>query len=263
MNSYLRRFRFSAEASLQYAESMCDTIEIERGDSEMVKRINKSIRTYVNKWVCTSWLVIIVALAGSASSMAGPWADRAIARRTARSERTDLRNNQKQADATYGAGDRANAIAVIVPENTLRPGVVRRLSRRGISVEELNSFTAAGTPQQVAGGRGTAYPINQNGYQAKIRSDTSTQSALNLKRMDMPSELPVSGMAADTGSPQQATGRGGKESRSVLVNAEEPVSTKLNEGPRFPGMQEESAPQDTPVVTHEPIELLPTPSPAK
>ena len=263
MNSYLRRFRFSAEACLQYAESMCDTIEIERGDSEMVKRINKSIRTYVNKWVCTSWLVIIVALAGSASSMAGPWADRAIARRTARSERTDVRNNQRQEEGSYGAGDRSNVMAVIVPKNTLRPGVVRRLSRRGISVEELNSFTAAGKPQQVAGGRGTAYPINQNGYQAKIRSDTSTQSALNLKRMDMPSELPVSGMAADTGSPQQATGRGGKESRSVLVNAEEPVSTKLNEGPRFPGMQEESAPQDTPVVTHEPIELLPTPSPAK
>ena len=121
---------------------MCDTIEIERGDSEMVKRTNKSIRIDLNKWICTSWLMIIVALAGSASSMAGPWADRAIARRTARSERTDLRNNQKQADATYGAGDRANAIAVIVPENTLRPGVVRRLSRRGISVEELNSFTA-------------------------------------------------------------------------------------------------------------------------
>ena len=90
-------------------------------------------------------------IAGSATSMAGPWADRAIARRTARSERTDLRNNQKQADATYGAGDRANAIAVIVPENTLRPGVVRRLSRRGISVEELNSFTAAGKAEQVAG----------------------------------------------------------------------------------------------------------------
>ena len=120
---------------------MCDKIEIERGDSEMVKRINKSIRTYVNKWLCTSWLVIIVALAGSATSMAGPWADRAIARRTARSDRTDVRNNQRQADATYGAGDRSNAIAVIVPENTLRPGVVRRLSRRGISVEELNSFT--------------------------------------------------------------------------------------------------------------------------
>ena len=242
---------------------MCDTIEIERGDSEMVKRTNKSIRTYVNKWLCTSWLVIIVALAGSTTSMAGPWTDRAIARRTARSERTDVRNNQRQADSTYGTRDRSNAIAVIVPENTLRPGVVRRLSRRGISVEELNSFTRAGKTQQVAGGRGTAYPINQNGYQAKIRSDASTQSARNLKRIDTPSELSVIGMTADPGSPQQATGRVGTGSRSVLVNAEEPVSTKLNEGPRFPGMQEESAPQDTPVVTHEPIELLPTPSPAK
>ena len=207
--------------------------------------------------------MIIIALAGSASSMAGPWADRAIARRTARSERTDLRNNQKQADATYGAGDRANAIAVIVPENTLRPGVVRRLSRRGISVEELNSFNRAGKPQQVLSGRGNTYSINQNSYQAKIGADASTQSAFNLKRMDTPSELSVRGMTADPGSPQQATGRVGTESRSVLVNAEEPVSTKLNEGPRFPGTQEESAPQDTPVVTHEPIELLPTPSPAK
>ena len=207
--------------------------------------------------------MIIIALAGSASSMAGPWADRAIARRTARSERTDLRNNQKQADATYGAGDRANAIAVIVPENTLRPGVVRRLSRRGISVEELNSFMRAGKPQQVLSGRGNTYPINQNSYQAKIGSDANTQSAFNLKRMDTPSELSARGMTADPESPQQATGRVGTESRSVLVNAEEPVSTKVDEGPRFPGMQKQSAAQDTPVVTHEPIELLPTPSPAK
>jgi hypothetical protein len=218
VNSCLRRFHFSGEAFLQYADSKSDRIEIERGDSEMVKRINKSIRIDLHKWICTSWLMIIIALAGSASSMAGPWADRAIARRTARSERTDLRNNQKQADATYGAGDRANAIAVIVPENTLRPGVVRRLSRRGISVEESNSFTRARKTQQSAGGRGTAYPINQNGYQAKIRSDTSTQSALNLKRMDMPSELSARGMTADPESPQQATGRVGTESRSVLVS---------------------------------------------
>ena len=229
----------------------------------MVKRINKSNRIDVHNWVCTSWLVIIIALAGSASSMAGPWANRAIARRTARSERTDVRNNQRQADATYGAGDRSNAIAVIVPENTLRPGVVRRLSRRGISVEELNSFIRAGKPQQVPSERGPSYPINQNSYQAKIRTDASTQSALNLKRMDTPSELSVRGMTVDPGSLQPPTGRVQTESRSVLVNAEEPVSTRLDEGPRFPGMQKQSATQDTPVVTHEPIELLPTPSAAK
>ena len=60
-------------------------------------------------------------------------------------------------------------------------------------------------------------------------------------------------MTAEPGSPQQATGRVGTGSRSVLVNAEEPVSTKVDEGPRFPGMQKQSAAQDTPVVTHEPI----------
>lgn len=225
----------------------------------MVRQISKSIRIDVHKWFCTSCLVIFVPLAGSTSSMAGPWADRAIARRTARSERTDVRNSQRRAEVTSGLEDRSNTIAVIVPENTLRPGVIRRFSRRGISVEELNSLTRAVEPKQAVARRSTANPIDQHGYQANLQSNASRQPAQNFKEMERPAE----GMAADPGLPQQATGRVGTESRSVLVGAEEPDSTSLDEGPQFPGMQEPSKARDTPVVTHEPIELLPTPVPAK
>ena len=227
----------------------------------MVKRLTKSIRIDVHMCVRASWLLMFVAFAGGASSMAGPWADRAIARRSARSERTDLRNSQRQAEVTYGAGDRSKPMAVVVPENTLRPGVVRRLSRRGISIEELNSPLRAGKPQQAVTGRGSAYPVNQNGYQAKIQSDASTQSALNLKKIDIPPEFPVRGMESDPGFPRQAVGPVETEPRSVLVGAEESFLASPDEGPQFPGMQEHTTAQDTPVITHEPIELLPTPKP--
>ena len=123
----------------------------------------------------------------------------------------------------------------------MRPGVVRRLSRRGISVEELNSFTRR---KNTASCRWTRHCLpnqskwlpsqNTVGYQYTICSKFE-------KNGHLPSYL--LGMAADPGSPQQATGRVGTGSRSVLVNAEEPVSTKLNEGPRFPGMLEQSAAQ--------------------
>jgi hypothetical protein len=67
-------------------------------------------------------------------------------------------------------------------------------------------------------------------------------------------------VTSDSGRPQQAFGRVPTESRSVLVGAEEPISSSLDEGPRFPGMEgKQTKTRDTPVVTHEPIELLPSP----
>ena len=229
----------------------------------MVKFTNKSIQMDVSNWLVISFFLIVLMLAGTASSMAGPWADRAIARRTARAEQTDLRDRQRQAESTYDVRT-SGAIPVITPENVLRPGVIRRLARRGISVEELESLTRGGQPQQFTNGQRAAHPIHQYGYQAKPRSDAGSQSVLDSEKTDLPLGLRAGVVTSDSGRPQQAVGRVPTESRSVLVGAEEPISSSLDEGPRFPGMEgKQTKTRDTPVVTHEPIELLPTPKPAK
>ena len=195
--------------------------------------------------------------------MAGPWADRAIARRTARAERADLRDRQRQPKATYDVRFTPGAVPVVTPENTFRPGVIRRLVRRGISVEELGSRTRGGQPQQFANGQSAARPLTENGYQADPRSDAGDQSVLDSGKTVLPPER--SGVITnDSGRPQQAVGRLETESRSVLVGAEEPVSSSVDDGPRFPGMEgQQVEARNTPVVTHEPIELLPTPKPTK
>ena len=229
----------------------------------MVKFTDKSIQMDVSNWLVISFFLIVLMLAGTASSMAGPWADRAIARRTARAEQTDLRDRQRQAESTYDVRT-SGAIPVITPENVLRPGVIRRLARRGISVEELEFLTRGGQPQQFTNGQRAAHPIHQYGYQAKPRSDAGSQSVLDSEKTELPLGLRAGVVTSDSGRPQQAFGRVPTESRSVLVGAEEPISSSLDEGPRFPGMEgKQTKTRDTPVVTHEPIELLPTPKPAE
>ncbi len=239
-------------------------IEITCGDSGMVKVLNKSIQMNRSNWLILSFFVVVLTLARSASSMAGPLANRAIARRTVRAERTDLRDRQRQAQATYDAGARSGGIPVVTPENTLRPGVIRRLARRGISVEELESLTHGGQPQQFVNGQSAAHPLNQYGYQAKPRSDAGFQPVLDLEKTEHPLGLQAGVITSNSGRRQEANGRVPAESRSVLVGAEEPISSNLDEGPRFPGMEgKQTKTRDTPVVTHEPIELLPTPKPAQ
>lgn len=230
----------------------------------MVKRIKKSFRMDVHKWLVLSCFVICLTLLGNTSSLAGPWADRAIARRTARAERADLRDRQRQPEATYDARSSSGALPVVTPENTFRPGVIRRLARRGISVEELESLIRDGQPQQFANGQSAARPPSEIGYQAKPRSDTGSQSVRASKKTVLPPERHAGVITNDSGGPQQAVGRNETESKSVLVGAEEPVSSSLDDGPRFPGMEgQQVETRNTPVVTHEPIELLPTPKPAK
>ena len=238
-------------------------IEITCGDSGMVKFTNKSNQMDMSNWLVISFFLIVLTFAGTASSMAGPWADRAIARRTARAEQTDLRDRQRQAESTYDVRT-SGAIPVITPENVLRPGVIRRLARRGILVEELESLTRGGQPQQFTNGQRAPRPIQQYGYQAQPRSDAGSQSVLDSEKTELPLELRAGVMTSDSGRPQHAVGGVPTESRSVLVGAEEPISSSLDEGPRFPGMEgKQPKTRDTPVVTHEPIELLPTPKPAK
>jgi len=230
----------------------------------MVKRTNPSIRMDVHNWLIASLFVMCLTLVGNASSMAGPWADRAIARRTARAERADLRDRQRQPEATYDMRFPSGALPVVIPENTFRPGVIRRLARRGISVEELGSLTRGGQPQQFANGQSAARPLTENGYQAEPRSDAGSQSVLDSEKIDLPPERHAGVITNDSVRPQQAVGRIETESKSVLVGAEEPVSSRVDEGPRFPGMEHKQVKtRNTPVVTHEPIELLPTPTPAK
>ncbi len=218
----------------------------------------------VSNWRVPCCFVICLTLGGSASSMAGPWADRVIARRATRAERTDLRDRQRQPEPTYNVGVPSGALPVVTPENTFRPGVIRRLARRGISVEELESGKRRGQPQQFPIGQSTARPMTQSGYQAKPRSNAGTQSVFDSGKKELSPELRAGIQTTDTGRPQQAGVRLKKESRSVLVGAEEPVPSRLDDGPRFPGMEEnQTKMREKPVVTHEPIELLPTPKPAQ
>jgi hypothetical protein len=239
-------------------------IEITCGDSEMFKPADKSTPMNVSLWLISGCLVMFLALAGSPSSMAAPWADRAMARRTARAERTELRDRPRQTKPTDDAGTVSRQLPVLAPENALRPGVVRRLARRGISVEELEALTRGGQPQQFANGQTNAQSVNQYERQSRTHSVAGGQPDRYSKQTDLSPGLSVGTLTAETGRPLQAGDRGSKKSRSVLVDAEEPVSSDLDEGPRFPGMEEDKKKtNDAPVVTHEPIELLPTPKPNK
>ena len=240
------------------------TIEIPCGDSEMFKPADKSTLMHVSLWLISSCLVMFLTLTGNSSSMAGPWADRVIARRATRAERTELRNRPRQKESTDDVGTVSRQLPVLTPENTLRPGVIRRLARRGISVEELESLTRGGQPQQLTNGQSAARPMNQYGYQANPRSDVGSQSVLDSEKTEHPLGLQAGVITSNSGRRQEANGRVRAESRSVLVGAEEPISSSLDEGPRFPGMEgKQTKTRDTPVVTHEPIELLPSPKPAQ
>ncbi len=230
----------------------------------MVERTTKSIKTDVFNWLVPSCFVMCFTLAGSASSVAGPWTDRVIARRTARAERAGLREPQRQAGTFYDVGNSSQGMPVITPKNTFRPGVIRRLARRGISIEELEALTRGGQPQQFSNGQGSARPVNQYGYQAKISSDAGSESVLDSEKTELPFGLRAGVITSDSDRPQQAVGRVQTESRSVLVGAEEPVSSSLDEGRQFPRMEgKQTKTRDTPVVTHEPLQLLPTPKPAQ
>ena len=218
----------------------------------------------VSNWLILNCFVMCLTLVGSATSMAGPWADRAVARRMARAARADLRDRQRQPESTYTAGVLSSALPIVTPENTLRPGVIRRLTRRGISVDELESLARGGQPQQVAKGQSVARPINQHGYQTTSPSNAGTQSVLDSRKTDLSPQFRAGVRTSNSSLPQQAVGRIETESKSVLVGAEEPVSSSVDDGPRFPGMEgQQVKTRDTPVVTHEPIELLPTPKPVK
>ena len=239
-------------------------IEITSGDSEMFKPTDTSTPMNVSLWLISGCLVMFFTLAGSPLSMAGSWADRAMARRTARAERTELRDRPRQTEPADDARTVSRQLPVLAPENALRPGVVRRLARRGISVEELEALTRGRQPQQFANGQTNAQSVNQYGYQANPRSEAGSQSVFDSGKAELPSGLHAGVMTFDSGRPQQPGGPVPTESRSILVGAEDPVSSSLEEGPRFPGMEgKQSKTRDTPVVRHEPIELLPTPKPAE
>ena len=230
----------------------------------MFKPTDTSTPMNVSLWLISGCWVMFFTLAGSPLSMAGSWADRAMARRTARAERTELRDRPRQTEPTDDARTVSRQLPVLAPENALRPGVVRRLARRGISVEELEALTRGGQPQQFSNGQGSARPFNQYGYQTKTRSDAGFESVLDSGKTEQSLEPRAGVMTSNSGRPQQPVGPVPTESRSILVGAEDSVSSSLEEGPRFPGMEgKQTKTRDTPVVTHEPIELLPTPKPAE
>ena len=230
----------------------------------MFKPTDTSTQINVSLWLISGCLVMFLTLVGSPSSKAGSWAERAMARRTARAERTELRDRPRQTEPTDDARTVSRQLPVLAPENALRPGVVRRLARRGISVEELEALTRGGQPQQFSNGQGSVRPFTQYGYQTKTRSDAGFESVLDSGKTEQSLEPRAGVMTSNSGRPQQPVGPVPTESRSILVGAEDSVSSRLDEGPRFPGMEgKQTKTRDTPVVTHEPIELLPTPKPAE
>lgn len=214
---------------------------------------------------------ILIMMSGTYCT-AGPWVDRAIARRSIRSVRVEQRdrsrqeNNQEPKNSTSG-------IPVIVPNNVLRPSVIRRLVRRGVTLEEIEGLTRG--PQQIPG------PKRQNSTEVPRQLEGRTQASMPIvtemktaqqrsdgqfiqSEMKTANSVPKEGVAG-----QRANDSKSSNTKSILVGGEEAITSNSDRergdtGPAFPGMEKQQKPTgETPVLTHEPIELLPTPKPKK
>ena len=208
---------------------------------------------------------ILIMLSGTYCT-AGPWVDRAIARRSIRSERVEQRDRSRQENSTSG-------IPVIVPNNVLRPSVIRRLVRRGVTLEEIEGLTRG--PQQIPG------PKRQNSTEVPRQLEGRTQASMPIvtemktaqqrsdgqfiqSEMKTANSVPKEGVAG-----QRANDSKSSNTKSILVGGEEAITSNSDRergdtGPAFPGMEKQQKPTgETPVLTHEPIELLPTPKPKK
>ena len=216
-------------------------------------------------------ITAILMLSGTCCT-AAPWVDRAIVRRSIRSERLEQRDRSRQ-ENNQEPGNSTSGIPVIVPNNVLRPSVIRRLVRRGVTLEEIEGLTrgpqqipgpkrqnSTEVPRQLEGRTQAAMPIVTEMKTAQHRSDgQSTQN--EIKTADT---VPKEGIAG-----QRVTDSKSSNTKSILVGGEEAISSnsdreRADTGPAFPGMETQQKPTgETPVLTHEPIELLPTPKPKK
>ena len=217
--------------------------------------------------LCYPAVILVSFLVDGTYSCAGPWADRAMIRRSGRVERAELRE-QSRLGASEENGNSSGGIGVITPENVLRPLVVRRLTRRGLTIEEINSLTR-GTQQTRGWGRETTPEAPRHlGQRTQAAMPIATElkttrqlSDAQLTQNDVKTTDPT---VHTTTPPQQKINLKSNPTQSILVGGEEAIATEsdavpVDAGPAFPGLQK----QQQAVVTHDPIELLPTPKPNK
>ncbi len=204
---------------------------------------------------CWLGLPCLLAAVLATSAEARPRAERVAERRLVRAEqaaaRTEMRLERFQPQAP-----------VVAPSQNLRPGVVRRLLRQGMTPAEIAELSRGGA---VATPRGAQPPIARWAEGLSAPPEQPQQLAgSQLPRVVTPPPATNAGQSKTVVDPQVAAAAGGipDGTRSVLVTGEEPAT--VDQGPVFPGLGQ--TPQPTtdaaaPVVTHEPVELLPTPKP--
>lgn len=186
---------------------------------------------------------------------ARPRAERVAERRLVRAEqaaaRAEMRLERLQPQ-----------VPVAAPSQTLRPGVVRRLMRQGMTPEEIAAISGGGA---LATPIGAQPPIvRQAEGLSTPREQPSQLAGSQSPRVETPAPEKNAGQSKTVTDPQVSAAAGGTPdgTRSVLVTGEEPAAA--NEGPIFPGLGQTPSPASSPaapVVTHEPVELLPTPKP--
>ena len=192
-------------------------------------------------------------------SNAGPLVDRAIVRRSVRVERAEQRERSRLR-STEETGSSLGGIPVITSSNVLRPSVVRRLVRRGLTLEQIESLARG--PQPIPGRERqsiteTPRQLGQRGQAGRpITTEMQTTKPLITK---------------EPAGVQQTTDSHNSETKSILVGGEEAIASQsvtelsfpesADAGPAFPGLAKQHHVKEIPVVTHEPIELLPTPKP--
>ena len=199
----------------------------------------------------------LLTVAMSEPAEAWPRAERVAERRLARAEQAAVRAESRVERLRPEA-------AGSVPLQTLRPGVVRRLLRQGMTPEEIARISGGGT---VTPGMGTVQvplagrvtqPAGQPEEPRQIAGGEMPQPlATAEKRPQAVQPAAVNDRAVQAAADDRDDG-----TRSVLVTGVEPMTTAA-EGPIFPGLSTAKATDGKPaaVVTHEPIELLPAPKP--
>ncbi|MBT4159251.1 MAG: hypothetical protein HOD99_10485 [Planctomycetaceae bacterium] len=222
--------------------------------------------------LCYWAAILVIFMVDGTYSYARPWADRALIRKSGRVERAELRERSRR-DNSEESGNSSAGIAVITPDNFLRPLVVRRLTRRGLTIEEINSLTR-GTQQTRGWERdNTPEAPRQLGQRSQaampIATEVKTPRQLSNGQLGQ-NGLKATGTTVNEVIPSEQTASLKRyPTQSILVGGEEAIAPEsdtvpIDTGPAFPGLQkQQQAVEATPIITHDPIELLPTPKPNK
>lgn len=188
-------------------------------------------------------------------AFAWPRGQRIIERRESRLLRLDNRSELRWQRLEDTA-------ASINSPNRLSPGMVRRLRRQGLSEDEIATFSAGKPPAAVNNNVGKSYtPGKGTGVKHLSTLPPNQFNAEALKALP-PSENRV--VKTDQ-KPREVVQSSATDPESVLVLPPSSTSSATI-GPQFPGLLKGSSQSpetdvSPPVVTHEPIQLLPPPTP--